>query len=34
MKGGKQHWDEVYRSKAADEVSWFQVTPRTCVRHR
>ena len=32
MKGGKQHWDEVYRSKAADEVSWFQVTPRTSVR--
>ena len=32
MKDGKQHWDEVYRSKAADEVSWFQVTPRTSVR--
>ena len=32
MKDGKQHWDEVYRNKAADEVSWFQVTPRTSVR--
>jgi hypothetical protein len=32
VKDGKQHWDEVYRNKAADEVSWFQVTPRTSVR--
>ena len=32
MEDGKQHWDEVYSSKAADEVSWFQNTPRTSVR--
>lgn len=23
----KQHWDEVYRQKAEDAVSWFQVHP-------
>ncbi len=25
----KEHWEGVYRSKAADEVSWFQPTPTT-----
>ena len=24
-----KHWDEVYRTKAADEVSWFQAYPKT-----
>ena len=24
-----QHWDEVYSTKAADEVSWFQPYPKT-----
>ena len=25
----QQHWDNVYRSKAAEEVSWFQQYPKT-----
>jgi len=25
----KQHWDNVYNSKAEDEVSWFQPYPKT-----
>lgn len=24
-----EHWDDVYRSRAADEVSWFQASPVT-----
>ena len=33
MKGDRQqHWDGVYGSRAADEVSWFQALPRTSVR--
>jgi trans-aconitate methyltransferase len=27
-----QHWDGVYSSKAADEVSWFQTHPKTSLR--
>jgi len=26
-----QHWDEVYSTKAADEVSWFQPYPKTAM---
>jgi hypothetical protein len=25
----KQHWDNVYNSKAENEVSWFQPYPKT-----
>lgn len=25
----KGHWETVYRSKASDEVSWFQAEPAT-----
>lgn len=25
--GKREHWDEVYRTKAADSVSWYQPTP-------
>lgn len=28
----QQHWDDVYDSRADDEVSWFQATPGTSVR--
>ena len=27
MDGGAAHWDEVYASRAADELSWFQAEP-------
>ena len=23
----REHWDEVYRTKSADSVSWYQSTP-------
>lgn len=23
----KQHWEQVYRTKAPDQVSWFQPEP-------
>jgi SAM-dependent methyltransferase len=26
------HWEHVYRSRPADELSWFQATPTTSVR--
>lgn len=29
MTGIRQHWNEVYDTKANDEVSWFQVRPLT-----
>lgn len=29
MKDRARYWDEVYGSKATDEVSWFQLTPTT-----
>lgn len=25
----KKHWEKIYRTKEADEVSWFQPTPET-----
>jgi ubiquinone/menaquinone biosynthesis C-methylase UbiE len=31
MQTMKQHWDEVYNSKAEDEVSWFQPYPKTSI---
>jgi 2-polyprenyl-3-methyl-5-hydroxy-6-metoxy-1,4-benzoquinol methylase len=30
--GIQQHWDEVYATKAADSVSWFQSVPETSIR--
>lgn len=33
MRGDRrQHWNEVYGSRADDEVSWFQALPSTSVR--
>ena len=33
MTGAKrEHWDEVYRTKAADSVSWYQPTPGPSLR--
>ncbi|PDT28069.1 SAM-dependent methyltransferase [Rhizobium sp. L9] len=33
MTAAKQeHWDEVYRTKAADNVSWYQPTPAPSLR--
>jgi hypothetical protein len=29
MESAQAHWDQVYRTKRADEVSWFQPTPAT-----
>lgn len=29
MENEKQHWENVYSSKAEDEVSWFQQYPKT-----
>jgi len=29
MDSGQQHWDNVYRTKAEKEVSWFQSYPKT-----
>ena len=31
-KSGTEHWDTVYGTKAADEVSWFQRQPTTSQR--
>lgn len=31
MESIKQHWDNVYSSKAEDEVSWFQPYPKTSI---
>ncbi len=28
----QQHWDNVYRTKAEDEVSWFQPYPKTSMQ--
>ncbi|EJC79657.1 Nodulation protein S (NodS) [Rhizobium leguminosarum bv. trifolii WSM2297] len=28
----REHWDEVYRTKAADSVSWYQPTPGPSLR--
>ena len=28
----REHWDEVYRTKAADSVSWYQPTPEPSLR--
>ncbi|WP_064712696.1 class I SAM-dependent methyltransferase [Rhizobium bangladeshense] len=28
----QEHWDEVYRTKAADSVSWYQPTPEPSLR--
>jgi len=25
----QQHWDNIYDTKAEDEVSWFQLYPKT-----
>ena len=25
----KKHWENIYRTKELDEVSWFQPTPQT-----
>ena len=30
--GAAAHWDEVYRAKAADQVSWFQRDPEVSFR--
>lgn len=27
MKSRKEHWEEIYRAKQPDEMSWFQETP-------
>ena len=29
---GREHWDKVYRTKAEDEVSWFEAIPDTSIR--
>jgi SAM-dependent methyltransferase len=28
----QQHWDRVFRNKAADDVSWFEALPETSIR--
>ncbi|PDT03445.1 SAM-dependent methyltransferase [Rhizobium chutanense] len=28
----REHWDEVYRTKAADSVSWYQPTPEPSLK--
>ena len=28
----KAHWDRVYATKAAEEVSWYQAEPTTSLR--
>ncbi len=30
--GGREHWESVYRTKAPDEVSWFQRDPLVSLR--
>jgi hypothetical protein len=32
MNGWRQHWDEVYRTKSPDSVSWFQAVPDPSLR--
>lgn len=27
MTAGREHWEQVYASRAADQVSWFQRVP-------
>lgn len=29
MAGVREHWDQVYRERQADEVSWYQARPAT-----
>jgi len=31
MDSAQQHWDNVYSTKAENEVSWFQPYPKTSV---
>ncbi|MDR9771498.1 class I SAM-dependent methyltransferase [Rhizobium hidalgonense] len=31
-EANQEHWDEVYRTKAADSVSWYQPTPEPSLR--
>ncbi|WP_217884255.1 hypothetical protein [Sphingobium sp. GW456-12-10-14-TSB1] len=28
----QEHWDEVYRTKAPDHVSWYQASPEPTLR--
>lgn len=28
----KEHWEQIYTTKASDEVSWFQPEPLTSLR--
>ena len=28
----KQHWEQVYRTKSPDQVSWFQFEPALSLR--
>ncbi|MBX4906287.1 MULTISPECIES: class I SAM-dependent methyltransferase [Rhizobium] len=30
--GTREHWDEVYRTKGADSVSWYQPTPEPSLK--
>jgi hypothetical protein len=30
--GGKQHWEDVFLTKAPTEVSWFQTAPSLSLR--
>lgn len=32
MDAKREHWEEVYRTKAADSVSWYQPTPSPSLR--
>jgi SAM-dependent methyltransferase len=32
MTQSQEHWSEVYRTKAADTVSWYQMTPEPSLR--
>lgn len=32
MNGSRAHWDQVYRTRQADEVSWYQTHPATSLR--
>ena len=32
MKTQKQHWEEVYQTKAFENVSWFQPVPETSIQ--
>jgi trans-aconitate methyltransferase len=33
MVGTHQHWEQVYQSKAADTVSWYQRHPQTSLQY-